>query len=165
MSKKGTVQDVAVATVMFFAVVILFFVVTYSYGAFVDKAINNTNINSSDTSVQAFQDSKTLTERLDYVAVVLLFGLTLAIIITGWFVGGNQLFAFIYFIVLVILIAVSAVFSYVWNQVSTKAMFAVTLTKFPVSDFILQNFPMFITVIGFIGMMVMFAKPYFEGRE
>ena len=166
-NRKGTVQDVGVAMVYFFVAVIVFFVVTYSYGEFVDRAVNNTVINSSAASVTAFQNSKTLTERLDYVSLVLLIGFILAIIITGWFVGGNQLFAFIYFIVLILLIVTSAILSYVWNQVSTKAMFEATLTKFPIADYILSNFPIFITLIGFIGMLVMFAKPYLqdEGGE
>lgn len=165
MNRKGTVQDVGVAMVFFFIAVIIFFIVTYSYGEVVDRLVNNTQINSSAAAVQAFQESKALTERLDYVSVVLLFGLILAIIITGWFVGGNQLFAFIYFLVLVILIMASAILSFVWHQVSTKGMFALTLTKFPISNFLLDNFPMVITIIGFIGMMVMFAKPYFQGDQ
>ena len=165
MNKKATVQDVGVAMIFFFAAVIIFFIVTYSYGQVVDKLLLNPIFNSSADAVNVMQSSEDLTNRLDYVGVSLLFGLTLAIIITGWFIAGNQLFIIIYFIVLVLLIMTSAVLSYVWNVVSTKALFAPTLLKFPVSDFVLQNFPMFITIIGFIGMMVMFAKPYFGEQQ
>lgn len=165
MNRKGTVQDVGVAMVFFFVAVILFFVVTYAYDTMIDKITLTPGINSSQVTIDAFEDSQDLTNRLDYVAVVLLFGLTLAIIITGWFVAGNQLFAFIYLLVLIILIIVSAMLSYVWNIISSNATFTATLTKFPISDYILQNFPIFVTVIGFLGMMVMFSKPYFEGGQ
>lgn len=165
MNRKATVQDVGVAMIFFFVAVILFFVTTYTYDTFVDKIRLTPGVNSSQVTIDAFEDSRDLTNRLDYVAVVLLFGLTLAIIITGWFVAGNQLFAFVYLLVLVILIIVSAMLSYVWSIISANSNFVTTLTKFPISDYILQNFPIFITVIGFLGMMVMFAKPYFEGGQ
>jgi len=90
----------------------------------------------------------------------LLIAFVLAIIITGWLVGGNPIFAFIYFIVLVILVAVSAIFSFTWNKLTTTALFGTLVAdKFPAIDFILSNFPVFIAIIGFIGLMVMFAKP------
>ena len=158
--KRGNIQDIGLAMVFIFSAVILFFVVTHGYSSFVDKAVNNTVINSSNATVTSFQETKELTSRLDYVVFALLMGFTLAIIITGYLVGGNPIFAFVYFIGIVLLVITSAIFSYVWNIISTKPIFGtLAADKFPISDFILGNFPLYIAIIGFIGMMVMFAKP------
>ncbi len=159
--KKASIQDIGLTMVIVFAAAIMFLTVKYTYTEFVDKATNSTAFNSSQAAVDSLNTTKDLTDRLDYVLFILLIGLTLAIIITGWLVGGHPLFAFIYFIALIILIAVSAILSFVWEKVSTKTIFVDTVAELPIMDLILSNFPIYITVIGFIGMMVMFAKPSF----
>ncbi len=158
-SRKGSIQDVGLAMVILFVMGVMFLTVKYSYVLFVDQATNITSFNSSLAAVEALDATADLTDRFDYVGFVLLIGLTLAIIITGWLVGGHPIFAFIYFIALVILVAVSAIFSFAWEQITDKAIFTDTVAKLPIIDLILTNFPIYITIIGFIGMMVMFAKP------
>lgn len=166
MNSKASVQDVGWAMVIFFVAVIAFVSVTYTYSTFVDKATNLSVVNASSAAVTSFRETKALTGRLDYVAFVLLIGFILFIIITGWLVGGHPIFMFFYALVLFIFIAVSAGLSYAWNKVSTTTIFANTvIDKFPIANHILSNFPTYITIIGFLGMFVMFAKPYLIGSE
>lgn len=159
--KRGSIQDIGLAMVFLFVAAILFLTVKYSYTQFVDTATENTQINSSAAAVEVLDKTKDLTNRFDYVVFVLLVGFVLAVIITGWLVGGNPLFSFIYFIALVILVAVSSVLSFVWEKVSTKAIFIDTVAELPITDLIMSNFPVYITILGFVGMLVLFAKPSF----
>ena len=161
MNKRGTLADVGLAMIFVFAAAVIFFTTTYVFNEFEADWSNNTLVNSSSAAVSTVSDVKDLANtRLDYVVFVILIGLTLAIIVTGWLVGGNPIFAWIYFIVLVIFVAVSSVLSYTWNELSNKAIFGtLAADSFPITDFILQNFPSIMAVIGFIGMIVMFAKP------
>ncbi len=147
------------AMVILFIAAIVFVTIKYSYVRFVDQATNITSFNSSLDAVEALDATADLTDRFDYVVFVLLVGLSLAIIITGYLVPAHPIFAFIYFIALVILVAVSAIFSFAWETFSTKAIFVSTVDQLPIIDLIMTNFPVYITIIGFIGMMVMFAKP------
>ena len=163
MNKKASVQDVGWAMIFFFTAVVLFLVVTYTYSSVVDKIKLNPKINSSQVTINAFEDTKNLTSRYDYVSVAILLGFTLGIIISGWLVGGHPIFSVMYFIFLIVIVIASNIFAYVWNTIATKPMFITTVAaKFPVSNHILNNFPVYITVIGFIGMIVMFAKPRSE---
>ena len=164
--KRGSIQDVGLAMIFIFVAAIMFFVSTYGYQTYVDKAINTTAINSSNVTVTVMQESRELTERFDYVIFMLLIGFSLGIIITGWLVGGHPLFTIVYFLVLVVLVAVSAILSFVWNKVSTQAIFGNLVNDtFPITDFILANFPTYIAIIGFIGMFALFAKASSEANR
>ena len=164
MNKKASIQDLMLTMVIIFFAAILFFTTTHMYIKFVDKAVNTTAINSSQAAVDSFNKTKDLTSRLDYVIFALLMGMTLGIVITAWLVKAHPIFTFIWFIAMVVLVALSAIFSFVWEKISTKPIFGNLVTEtFPITDFILTNFPVYITIVGFVGMMVMFAKPR-EGR-
>lgn len=147
--------------IIIFVGAILFLTIKYSYGTVVDTMTNNTMFSQDQIAVDALEDTKELTNRFDYALFAILIGFTFAILIAGWFAGGHPLFAFIYFIALVLLVAVSAVFSYVWYKVSNLNMFLDTVSTFPIIDLILTNFPIYIAIVGFLGMLVMFAKPAF----
>ena len=157
--KRASIADLAMVMIVIFTASIVFLTVKYSYTQFVDIATNHSIVNSSSAAVVALDQSKELTNRFDYIIFMLLMGFTLSIIIIGYFSGGHPLFAFVYFIALVILVAISAVFSFVWEKVSEKAIFTTTMLDFPIMDLILDNFPIYIAVVGFIGMLVMFARP------
>jgi len=159
MRKKANIQDVALAMIILFVMAITILTVKYTYVRFVDEATALPSFNSSLAAVEVLDATAELTDRFDYVGFVLFIGLTLAIIITGYLVGGHPIFVFIYFIALTILVAVSSVFSFAWEQITDKAIFTDTVAKLPIIDLLITNFPVYIVIVGFIGMMVMFAKP------
>lgn len=160
MQRKGNILDVGLVMVILFVVSIIFLLSTHVFGEFSGKWTNNTIVNSSQASIDAVEDVENLLNtRFDWVGFTLLIGLTLSIIITGWLVSGNPIFTFIYFIIIVILVATSAIFSFTWEKVTDQAIFATTLNNYPILDLILTNFPIYITIVGFVGMIVTFAKP------
>lgn len=159
MKKRGSIHDIAYAMIIIFVVGIVFLTVKYSYTTTVNIMTNNTIVNSSEAAVTSLRETRDLTNRFDYVLFVLLMGFTLAIFIVGWFSGGHPLFAFIYFIALVILVAVSAILSFVWERFSAQSIFTTTINQLPIIDLILDNFPIYIAIVGFVGMLIMFAKP------
>lgn len=166
--EKMSARDVILTGVLIFTLGLTFVVVNYMYGDVVDEMLLIDEVNQSNATINALEDGRTISNRLDYVLFAVFIGLILAIIISGWFVGGNAIFMFIYFIFLVIAVSVSAVLSYVWEDIPSRAtVLASTITgNFPITNHILVNLPMYITVIGFIGVIVMFAKPFFqEGVE
>lgn len=163
MNNKGNATDVFYAIVSIFAVAIIFFVTSFSYDVFVNKAVNNTQINSSQGAINALDETRDLANnRFDYAVFGILIGFTLAILITGWFSGGHPIFMFVYFIALVIIVAVSAVLSYVWTNVTTKTIFLNTIANYPITNFILENLAIYATIIGFLGMMMSFIKTSLE---
>ena len=93
-------RDVALIAVMLFAVGLASIVFHYSTNIVYDKMINNSEMNESQYTIRVFNESKALSNRMDYVFFIIFIGFCLALIISGWFVSANAFFAFIYFIFL-----------------------------------------------------------------
>ena len=162
MNKKASVQDVALIIVLLFSLAIVALVGKVAFSEFNSRMGNITVVNSSQVTLDALDDGYNVTNKYDYVMFTIFMGLLIALIITGWLVGGNPLFTFVYFIAIVIITILAIVLSYVWNRVSTNTIFTTALAEMPITDFMISNIHIITPVIGFIGLLVMFAKPYTE---
>jgi len=160
-----TARDVAVTSVLLFAFAAFFFIVHYAMNTTVNSMVNIEAINESSGAVTALQGIGTTTNRLDYLMLGIFVGLSLGIVITGFFIGGNPLFMFIYFCVVAIVVAISTILSNTWETISTASVFGTTINSFPITNNIMLNLPIYMSAIGFIGVVVMFAKPYFAGGQ
>lgn len=157
-------RDVLMVGVIIFVFALGFFIINFSMNTMVDGMIGVSEINESASAVSALEGVKGLMGRLDYIVTGLFIGLVLALIITGWFIGGIPIFMFMYFIVVVIGVLISTVMSNVWETFTSQAVFGTTISAFPVANNLMLNLPIYMAVVGFIGIVVMFAKPYFQGQ-
>jgi len=152
-------RDIIFIAVTLFGVGILGFVVVFAGNKMADGMLNNTEINQSAPTREVFTIMKTNLNRVDSIFLGFFIGFILSLIITGWFVGGHAVFMFIYFIVVFIMVVVSTVLSYVWDQITTASVFGVTIASVPITNHVLSILPVYVAVIGLIGIFVMFAKP------
>jgi hypothetical protein len=155
-------RDVILMGVLLFTLGIGFFIAHYTINTTVDAMITNPTINASNKTVTALQDTKALTQRLDYIIFAVFIAFILSLIIAGWFVAGNPIFMFINFLVIVVAVAISTFLSNVWEQVTAITVFGLTITSFPITNNLLLNLPLYIAIVGTISTIVMFGKPYFE---
>ena len=153
-------KDVVLIATLITALAIAFFVVHSVINTVVDDMIVNPVINSSEESVSALSAVKPVTNRFDYVIFGTFMALLLSLIVTAWFVGGHPVFMFVYFIVIVIAVILATLLSNVWYTVINKSVFLGTIGYFPITDHLIQNLPFYTAIAGFIGLVVMFAKPY-----
>lgn len=159
-----TASDVVGIAVTLFALGIGFFVMHSVLNTTVDTMVANTSvINASTTASSMFQTVKDTSDRMDYFILAIFIGMILALIITAWFVGGNPIFMFVYFIVVILAVLLSMLMSNIWEDVSSASVFGTTISSFPITNHILGLLPFYITIVGFIGMVTMFAKPYLRG--
>jgi hypothetical protein len=154
-------RDVLFASIVLFIFAIGFFVVYFAINTTITQMNAIPEINQSTDAVDVFNSVSTMTGRLDYVIFGLFVALTLGIIVTGWFVGGITIFMILYIIVIIIGVAMAAIMANVWETVSTAVQFGTTVLAFPITNHLLLNLPYYVSVMGFIGLLVMFAKPYF----
>ena len=91
--------------------------------------------------------------------------LVLGLLITSWLIGANPLFMFVYFIIVTIGTLVSTILSNVWESITTDANLVGTLGVFPLTNHLLTNLPLYVAVVGVIGIIIMYAKPYMVGEE
>jgi hypothetical protein len=154
-------SDVIMIAVVLFIFAIGFFVMHYAVNTTINSMLNIPEINSSNATATALQGAKALTNRMDYVIFGLFIALLLSLLITSWFISGYPIFMFIYFIVTVLAVVFSTILSNVWETVSTDiTTFSTTVNSFPITNHLLNNLPIYIAIAGFVGIVVMFAKPY-----
>lgn len=159
--KKGTASDVLLIAAFLGALGIAFFISYYVVLEATDQIINTTVVNESVPAVTAFQSVYTTADRIDYFILAFFIGSLLAMIITSYYVGSNPIFMMIYFIIVLISVVVSMIFSNTWESISEASIFGTTITAFPITDHLLTFLPWYIAGVGFIGIITMFAKPYF----
>lgn len=153
-------RDILIAGAIVFFFAIGFFVMYSMFGQVTTKMMGIAAINESAAAMEALQGSQAVSDRMDYVVFGVFIALVLGIIISGWFVGGNPLFMGIYFLISVISTIVATVLANVWETTSQASIFGTTIQHFPITNNLMLNLPVYIAIVGFIGVVVMFAKPY-----
>jgi len=156
-------RDVLMVGVILFMLAIGFFVIYNISNTVTTKMMGIAAINESAAAVSALQGSQKVTAQMDYVIFGVFIGLVLAIIITGWFIGGNPIFMAIYFLISIIAVVISTLFANTWETVSQSSIFGTDVAAFPITNNLMLNLPIYIAVIAFLGLVVMFAKPYLFG--
>lgn len=164
MHKTGSIFDILLIVVFVFILGIGFLIFHSVYGGVADAMINTSVINASSDAVSVLQQSKNIADKMDYIVFAVFIGLILGAMIVSWFIPTNPIWMFIFLVVDVVIVIISAVMSYVWGVVSNNPTFAPTLLKFPITDNILTNFPFYITVICLLSLAVMYGKPYIAGE-
>lgn len=158
-------EDVLFIAVILFSMAIGLFVVHYALNESVDALITNPSINQTNKTVTAFQDIEKVTNKFDYLIFGLFIALSLSLIITGYFIGGHPIFMFIYFIIVVIAVTISTVLSNSWEYITQLPIFSTTISSFPITNNLIIYLPIYVAVLGFIGIVIMFAKPYISGEQ
>lgn len=162
-SKKGSARDVVLLGALGFAVGLMFFLLAFVANNLSDNLAaepafnNNTYINASLNAVDTVNNS------LDYIIFMFFLAFILGVIITSWFIGGYPVFMFFYVIIVVVGVIVSFALSNMWDSVTQMAAFGTTINLFPITNHIMLNLPLYICIIGFIGIVVMFGRGGGEG--
>lgn len=153
-------RDILLVAVLFFVFAIAITNLHFAYNTAADKMENISDINSTHV-YNALEGSRSAVNRFDYLALILFIGFLLAIIVTSFLVVGSPIFMFFYILFIIIITIVSAILSYVWEtQLSSMTYIATYIsTSFPITNHILQQFPIYMVITGVIGFVVMFAKP------
>jgi hypothetical protein len=152
-------RDVVLIGVVVFAFAIGFFILSFTTGQVFDSLKSVEAINSSDQAVAAWNGTETALARLDWAVFGIFIGMVLAILVTGFFVGGHPIFMFFYFILIVIGVILAAVLANVWENVSTASVFGTHVLQYNITNNLLLYLPYYIAVVGFLGVVIMFAKP------
>ena len=124
------------------------------------SAVPEVNASSlASASIKAGQTN--LLDRFDYMVLFIFLGFVIAALITSWFIAGIPLFMFIYFLFLVIIGVVMSVLSYTWTKIATATptFISIVATKMPITDHLMENFLLYMIALGFLSMIVMYAKP------
>lgn len=146
--------------VVLFTLGIAFFVTNFFMNNVIYQMThNNTVIMSSNATVDVLNDVNTkVVQRLDYVLFGCFIGIVLFCLLIAYFSANHPVLAIIYFLVLIVTVAVSAVMANIWEQVTSMSNFGTTISSFPITNHIILYLPYYATVIGFASLILMFVR-------
>jgi len=158
-------SDILFVSVVLLVTGLFLFTGNFLTNTIMDTALQHPQLNSSPNAVSSYNSVKAQANKLDYVYFAYFIGLILGIMITGWLIGGNPIFMFFYIIILIVGVLISPILSNTFQSFIETPAISATQANFPITIFILQHLPMFMTIIGMLGLLVMFAKPNFGGNQ
>ena len=153
-------RDVLIIGIIIFTLAVTFFVSHFAFTMIQTKLLLTAEVNQSTVAKEMVENMSNVTSRMDFVIMGAFIGYIIFLLISSWFIGGHPIFMAVHFIFMVVTIIVGAVLSNVWESVVTNGTFGVTLAAFPKTNYLMTNLPVLMAVLGFIGLVVMFGKPY-----
>lgn len=154
LNKKG-ISDVPLLVVLgfVFAIVLIFSKVAFDNvatsfeGSDIDQSINATG-----------QFNANYVEMFDSLFVMMLVFITIAVIFVSSRLNVHPAFYIFAILLLAILVVVSGLLSESWGEFQTDSSVGATVAEFTMMNFILDNFGLFIALLGGLGLIVLYAK-------
>lgn len=168
MNKKGAFADLFIF--MIFAFIVIFICVVIIYISNVtttqlhetmddmDLAEDGLGNNVSEVIDNTMGATASTLTALRWVSAFIIFGMILGILIGSYLVTTKPVFFIPYIFVVIIAIIVSIPLSNTYETLSNQADLSSTFAEFTASNFIMLNLPIWITIIGFVGGIIMFAR-------
>lgn len=167
MNKKGGMTDLFLF--MIFAIVIIFICVIFIYlggrvTTQVHEKMDNMTFGNEDVNYtrQVIDDSigkvNQAYQSLYWISVFLIVGMVLSIFIGSYLVTTKPIFFVPYAFIVIIAIIISVGLSNAYEQVMLDPTLAPTFAGFVGANFIMLKLPIWVTVIGIVGGIIMFIR-------
>ena len=164
MNKKGGMTDLFIFMIMSFAIVLISGIFIYMGGQVTSEVhekmdtmqfgdANTTQVvdNTIGKVNQAYQS-------LYWIAIFLMVGMVMSIFIGSYLVTTRPIFFIPYIFILVIAIIIAVGLSNAYEQIIQDPTLASTFAGFVGANFIMLHLPMWISVIGIVGGIIMFVR-------
>lgn len=97
-------------------------------------------------------------DALYWISIMLMVGMMISILIGSFLVTTRPVFFLPYIFILIIAIIVSVGISNAYNEVADDPTLSSTFDRFAGANFIMGKLPIWITIIGFTGGIIMFSR-------
>lgn len=129
------------------------------YGQFYNQIKITPVVNESSAAMAAFDSGNQVNNMLDYVILILIIGMFIVMMIIGYFIDTHTIFLPLFIIGLIIAVVFAIILQGVWDSFAHSATFNTYATlNMPITNFIMNNLAIFVTIIGCLSMIVTFAK-------
>ena len=164
MNKKGDAQSIILLIVSLFIIGIIIFFFNHIddqlFSALSKNLEANPNFNNTEAT-RALSDIHEADNSVwDYAFLAIVFGYFLALMLSSFSTRISAVFYWIYGLIAIIGLILAVGLSNIWQTAAEKPEFAETILRFPIMDTILGSYyPIFITIIVVISMILLFGKP------
>jgi len=162
--KKGSVIDLFIIMIVAFVATAFFALWVYGYDQIettlrgIPNSTGKINVSISDATSKTFSIVKPAQEEgLHVLAYTLIFAMIISFLIINFLEKSNPAFFIVYIFVLLGAIVASVYISNQYEELLTNRLVGSTFQGFQGASFILLYLPVWITVIGFIGAILLFA--------
>lgn len=155
----SSVRDIIIIAVLLFAIGIsIFFSVKVGHSVNA-QILNISIINDSAEAKSVINHADIALDMSDYIYLACFIGFFIAIIVTGYIVGGMPIMAPIYFFLVVLFTFVSVLLQNVWTDIANSDSLITIQSNLPITYFILTHLGYFMAIFGIVGIIMLFAKP------
>jgi hypothetical protein len=164
MNKKGSGADLFLFMILSIVVVFICAIFIYLGGTslnMVHQTMDNMTFGDANTSQvidQTFGKVNQAYQSLYWISIFLIVGMILSIFIGSYMVTTKPVFFIPYIFVVIIAIVVSVGLSNAYEMVANDPTLASTFAGFVGANFIMSKLPIWITIIGFVGGIIMFTR-------
>jgi F0F1-type ATP synthase assembly protein I len=167
--KKAFVMDIFIYIIFAFILVVIAGVFIYAQGEVQDQ-LHATLDNKSDETVnyttildESFDEVGSSYKVLNWITAFMFIGMAIAIWVSSYMVTTKPVFFIVYFFIVGFAVLFSAVISNAYDLIYTTPQLSDSFSGFLGANFIMAYLPVWITVVAFVGAIIMFAR--YRGRD
>jgi len=160
MNKKASVLDIIIWIIAGFIILLFLAVYMYGHNQLTEKLLE-LNIDIGDTNIATIADNtfgqvNSGLNSLRWLSFTIIFALAISILISNFLVKAHPVFFIVYFFIVVLAIVFSVFVSNSYEGLMTNQLIGDTLQSYVGSSFIMLNLPLWVTIIGVFGAIVLF---------
>lgn len=161
MNNNGAIYDIFLFAISAIIVVMMFAVFIY-IGAEMQTTLETLGVingrNMTADTQNIFGGINSALGTLRWFSYLIIFAVGLSILISNFLIKANPVFFIVYIFAIVGAVVASAYISNTYDTLLTNSVLGGTLQSFSVSNFIIAYLPMWVTVIGFLGAIILFIN-------
>ena len=166
-NKRGGFTDLFIFMIFAFVIVIMSVVFIYITGMANDElqdSLGNMDLHDTqgNNASQVIENTMGVTEAsvtaLRWISVLLIAGMILSIFIGSYLVTTKPVFFVPYIFIVIIAFVVSVPISNTYEEVMANEVLSSTFAGFTGANWIMLNLPIWITIIGLAGGIIMFTR-------
>ncbi len=168
INKKGGIRDfLSMGMIIIIFIIVAFVIVLVSgvflngFGKLTDQLTGITGTYANDRPINettqfTFGNLNNAFQQLKWISFVIIFGMIIGIFLSAYLIKVHPAFFGLYVIIAVVAVMFSIFIANAYESIATSPGLSDTFTGFVGSGYILSNLPVFVTVIAFIGAILMF---------
>lgn len=166
MNKRGGFSDLFIFMILALAVIFISVIFVYlggqAYSEVKEKAIEIEGIAGNENVSQIVDDTlgavNTAYQSLYWISLMLIVGMVISIFISSYLVTTKPVFFIPYIFLTIIAVVISVGISNAYEEVMQDPTLASTFANFVGANYIMLQLPIWISVIGIVGAIIMFSR-------
>lgn len=159
--KRGVISDAILFTILLFVVSVGLLVVFISYDA-LDEALSSNDQISNSTAERFSEGAAEFPSTWDFVFLTAFIGVVIGVLVISYLLATQPVFFFVFMFVVVVLGGLAGFIANSFDQIILDLEEGTGLalsSGFPIMNFIMSNYLMFIVVMVMLMLIVFYAKP------